>query len=174
MEEVSIFHWYLCWRMADLGVGFPGGSGICLQCRGPRFNLWVGKIPWRREWLPTQVFLPGEFHGQRSVAGYSPWGCKELRTAEWLTLSVFVLVFFFRASGLGVGSGEAGRVEHGGQVFDLVSCQVGGGAFPWVTGCQDWGRIVFLTLQIQHLLHAVHGSKQVFYVDYIIEFSRWL
>ena len=39
-----------------------------------RFNPWVGKIPWRREWLPTPVFLPGEFHGQTSLAGYSPWG----------------------------------------------------------------------------------------------------
>ena len=37
----------------------------------------VGKIPWRREWLPTPVFLPGEFHGQRSLVGYSPWSHKE-------------------------------------------------------------------------------------------------
>ena len=36
-------------------------------------------IPWRREWLPSPVFLPGEFHGQRRQAGYSPWGCKELQ-----------------------------------------------------------------------------------------------
>ena len=42
----------------------------------------VMKIPWRREWLPTPVFLPGEFIGQRSLAGYSPWGCKELDTTE--------------------------------------------------------------------------------------------
>ena len=42
-------------------------------------------IPWRREWLPTPVFLPGEFHGQRSLAGYTPWGLKELDTAEGLT-----------------------------------------------------------------------------------------
>ena len=35
-------------------------------------ETWVGKIPWRREWLPTPVFLPGEFHGQRSLAGYGP------------------------------------------------------------------------------------------------------
>ena len=33
--------------------------------------------PWRREWQPAPVFLPGKFHGQRSLAGYSPWGCKE-------------------------------------------------------------------------------------------------
>ena len=39
----------------------------------PRFDPSVGKIPWRREWLPTPVFLPGEFHGQRGLAGYSPW-----------------------------------------------------------------------------------------------------
>ena len=43
-----------------------------LQHRRPRFDLWVGKIPWRREWLPIPVFLPGEFQGQRSLAGYSP------------------------------------------------------------------------------------------------------
>ena len=42
-----------------------------------RFDPWVGKIPWRRAQQPTPVFWPGEFHGQRSLAGYSPWGCKE-------------------------------------------------------------------------------------------------
>ena len=41
------------------------------------FNPWVGKIPWRREWQPTSVFLPGESHGQRRLVGYSPWGHKE-------------------------------------------------------------------------------------------------
>ena len=38
---------------------------------------WVGKIPWRREWLSTLVFWPGEFHGERCLAGHSPWGHKE-------------------------------------------------------------------------------------------------
>ena len=46
------------------------------------FDPWVRKIPWRREWLPTPAFLPGESHGQRSLAGYSSWGCKELDTIE--------------------------------------------------------------------------------------------
>ena len=49
-------------------------SGIFLQCKRPGFSPWVGKIPWIREWQPTPVFLPREFHGQRSLAGYSPWG----------------------------------------------------------------------------------------------------
>ena len=40
----------------------------------PRFDSRVGTIPWRREWLPTPVLLPGEFPGQRSQAGCSPWG----------------------------------------------------------------------------------------------------
>ena len=48
-------------------------------------NPWVGKIHCRREWLPTPVFLPGEFLGQRSLEGYSPWGHKELDTTEQLT-----------------------------------------------------------------------------------------
>ena len=42
----------------------------------------VGKIPWRRAWQPTPVFLPGEFHGQRRLVGYSPQGHKESDTTE--------------------------------------------------------------------------------------------
>ena len=42
--------------------------------RETRFDPWVGKIPWGKEWQLALVFLPGEFHGQRSLAGYSPWG----------------------------------------------------------------------------------------------------
>ena len=49
---------------------------------------WVWNIPWRRELLPTPGFLPGESHGQRSLAGYSPWGCRESDTTERLTLSL--------------------------------------------------------------------------------------
>ena len=44
------------------------------------FNPWVGKISWRRAWQPTPVFLPGKFHGQRGLAGYSPWGLQRVRT----------------------------------------------------------------------------------------------
>ena len=61
---------------------------ICLQCRKPGFDPWVGNIPWRRKWQPTPVFLSGVLHGQRSLADYSPWGHKESNTTEWLTLSL--------------------------------------------------------------------------------------
>jgi len=47
-----------------------------------RVQSWVGKIPWRRKWQPTLVLLPGQFHGQMSLVGYSPWGCKESGTTE--------------------------------------------------------------------------------------------
>ena len=67
-------------------------SGTESSCQGRRlgFDPWVRKIPWRREWLPTPAFLPGKSHGRRSLAGYSPWGCKgssmtsQLRTQHTL------------------------------------------------------------------------------------------
>ena len=48
---------------------------------------------WRRAWQPTPVFLPGEFHGLRNLAGYSPWGRKESDTTERLALSLSLLPF---------------------------------------------------------------------------------
>ena len=72
--------------MTLLKEGFPGGASepVC-QCRRQkkhRFNPQVGKISWRRKWEPTPVFLSGESHGQRSLAGYSPWCRKELDMTE--------------------------------------------------------------------------------------------
>ena len=55
------------------------------ECRKPRFDPWVEKIPWRRKWQPTPVFLPRKSYGQTSLAGYGPLHCKELDTTEWLT-----------------------------------------------------------------------------------------
>ena len=66
-----------------------------LQCGRPGFSPWVGQIPWRRERLPTPVFWPGEFHGQRSLAGYSPWGLKELEMTERLWLSLYGRTLLF-------------------------------------------------------------------------------
>ena len=50
-----------------------------------QFDPWVRKIPWRKEWLPTPVFLLGEFLGQRSLVGYSPQGHKQSDMTKWLT-----------------------------------------------------------------------------------------
>ena len=66
-------------------MSFPGssvGKQYCLQCRRLQFDFWVRKIPWRREWQPTAVFLLGKSYGQRSLVGYNPWDCKESDTTE--------------------------------------------------------------------------------------------
>ena len=76
------------WTLPFYNVCFPGGrSGKESACQFMRhkrhgFDPWVGKIPWRRKLQPTPVFLPGKFHGQRSLVGYSLWSCKELDTTE--------------------------------------------------------------------------------------------
>ena len=67
---------------------FPGGASEkesacqCNRCKRPRFDPWVERMPWRRKWQPTPVFLPRKSHGQRSLVGYSPWGHKESDMTE--------------------------------------------------------------------------------------------
>ena len=56
---------------------------IHLPSRRRGFDPWVRKIPWRRKWQPTPVFLPGKSHGQRSLAGYSPCGRQRVRHTTW-------------------------------------------------------------------------------------------
>ena len=76
-SDISVGYWRLPWWLR--------WQRICLQRRRCGFNPWVRKIPWRREWLPTQVFLPGKSHRQRSLAGYRSQGHKESDTTEQLT-----------------------------------------------------------------------------------------
>ena len=60
------------------------------KCRRHEFDPWVGKAPWRRKWQPSPVFLPGESHGQRSLAGYSPQGHKSwTRLSNWTTTTAY-------------------------------------------------------------------------------------
>ena len=82
---------WLLTALQHLFYGFPAGSVVenppAMQgtFRRHRFDPWVGKIPWRRKWQLTPVFLPGESHGQRSLASYSPWSQKELDITEQLS-----------------------------------------------------------------------------------------
>ena len=63
---------------SNMSPGFPGGASgkgpacQCSRCKRRGFSPWVGKIPWRRVWQLTPVFLPGGSHGQRGLVGYSP------------------------------------------------------------------------------------------------------
>ena len=71
-------------------MGLPrwlNGKESACQCRRQSrhdFNPWVRKIPWRRKWQPTRGFLPGKSHGQKGLAGHSPWGCKKSDMTYWL------------------------------------------------------------------------------------------
>ena len=77
----------------------PSNAGRCKRCR---FDPWVETIPCSRKWQPTPIFLPGKYHEQRSLAGYSPWGHKELDMTEQLSFTqnflfqcVSVILHFF-------------------------------------------------------------------------------
>ena len=88
LDKTEQLAFSLSLRIYHYPWGFPGGATgkepTCQRRRHRRrgFSPWVGKTPWRRAWQPTPVFLPGKSHGQRSRAGYSPWGHKELDTTE--------------------------------------------------------------------------------------------
>ena len=70
-------------------MGFSGGSCSKVSaCNAGDLGLipWVGKFTWRRERLPTPIFLPEELHGQRSLVNYNPWGLKKLNMTERLSM----------------------------------------------------------------------------------------
>ena len=81
--------WHIFKLILMTPIGFPrwcGGKEPACQCRRfrrGRFNPWVKKISWSRKQQPTPVFLPTKFHGQRSLVGYSPWGCRVRN--DWVT-----------------------------------------------------------------------------------------
>ena len=87
--------------------GFPAGTGgkeTACECRGHRrcrFSPWVGKIPWKRKWQPTPIFLPEKIPWQRSLVGYSSWDYKESTdcahthtSTKWQYSDAFVLILF--------------------------------------------------------------------------------
>ena len=69
-------------------LGLPwwlSGNKSACQWRRRGFNPWSRKIPWERKWQLTPIFLPGKSHGQRSLVGYSPWGCSLTQLSNWTT-----------------------------------------------------------------------------------------
>ena len=76
-KRATVLHRWFVWRWCS-------GKEPAWQCSRQRFHPWVWKMPWRRKWQPTPVFLPGKSHGLRSLVGYSPWGCKESDMTEQL------------------------------------------------------------------------------------------
>ena len=100
LVQISANQLPLCWPSQEVLMvkNSPANAGRHQRCE---FETWVRKIPWRRAWQPTLVFLPGEPHGQRSLAGCSPWGHKETQLRK---LSM-----------------QAGRKEHRTKTFSKKS-----------------------------------------------------
>ena len=86
--------WHLSFCIFKLCIyfrSFPRGSDCkdCLQCRRLRFDPWVGKILWRKEWQSLPVFLLGKLHGLAGTSWATVHGVTESDTTEWLTLTLF-------------------------------------------------------------------------------------
>ena len=71
--------------LSSISSGASGEERTC-RCRRQELDPWARKVPWKRDWQPTPVLLPGEAHGQRSLAGYSLWGRKESDTTQQLRI----------------------------------------------------------------------------------------
>ena len=80
----SDFNFYYKARVIKGLPHWLSGIESACQCRRRGFDHWVRKSPWRKKWQLTVIFLPGKSHGQRSLAGYSPWGRQELNMTYWL------------------------------------------------------------------------------------------
>ena len=89
-------------------------SRICLQCRRPGFNPWCRKTPWRREWLPTPVFLHGEFHEQKNLVGHSPWGRRVRHDSATNSFTfIYTYIYIDRVGGQKYLLNEGGRLDGG-------------------------------------------------------------
>ena len=125
-------------------------SRIRLQWGRPGFDPQVGKIHWRRERLPTPVFWPGEFHGQRSLAVYSPWGRKASDTTEQLSLSISLFLELLRSQPAKLGEREL-RVSWRRKRPTQVSA-MGGSCVVWAEKTHPWA-------------HEAHGSPETAYLE---------
>ena len=77
-------------------MGVSSGKELacqCRRCKRCRFDPWFRKVPWRRAWQPTQIFLPRESHGLWGLAGYNPYGLRESDMAEVNVLILSVIFF---------------------------------------------------------------------------------
>ena len=99
--QMALFCSFVFWPSNIFHCGLPCWLSLkesASQCRRHGFDPWVEKIPWTRKWQPTPGFVPGKSNGQRSLAGYSPWGRKEslheLATKQQWQQQYFILYMY--------------------------------------------------------------------------------
>ena len=88
---------FLAFLTSQVVLVVKNPSANAVDARDTGFDPWVGKIPWRRKWHPTPVFLHGKSPGQRRLAGYSPWGCKGTQVSTWLLFAFLELALIAAA-----------------------------------------------------------------------------
>ena len=99
MCKIQKSNWIVLCQASNAKIGLPrwhsGKESTCQyrRCKRHWFYPWVRKVPWRRKWQPVPVFLPGKFHRQWSLEGYSPWGRIEFDTTK--LLSAYILQEYF-------------------------------------------------------------------------------
>ena len=156
--------------------GFPGGSDgeeSIRQCRRCRKIPWVRKIPWSRKWQSTAVFLPVKSHGQRSLAGHSPWSCKESDTTEQRSKHKGLYVEFgkkginndsmiFSQSNEVVLSTEI-RITEGRVVF--AGSRALQPSSYWGPGIQEWLKSLGHILQKQFHVHLMRWVGLMLFVS---------
>ena len=135
-EGVVISSCYCLWMVAQK-------VKIHLKCARPEFDPRVGKNPWRREQLPTPAELTGEFHGQRSLSGYSPWGRKESDMTRHLAPSVAPhvsdIIWHWSLSGL----------------LRLVWSSLGSFMLLWMVLFHDfYSWVIFHCIYVPHLFYS--------------------
>ena len=106
--------------LPNVSIRLPSSaSGKRRRHKRHSFDIWVRKVPWRRAWQPTPVFLPGEYHGWRSLAGYCPWGSQSQTRLKRLSVHAHnVSIRTGTQQSLLVGwmdEWEEGRLERGGE-----------------------------------------------------------
>ena len=120
------------------------------------FDPWVWKIPWRRKWQPTLVFLPGKSYGWRSLTGYSPWVCKELDMAKQLHFHLFTFMHWRR------------KWQPTPQCSCLENPRDGGARWAAIYGvAQSWTRLKQLSILVPVLF------TWIYYAIFQIKTSPW-
>ena len=131
---------------------------LCLHCRRLGFNPWVGKIPWKKKWQLTPVFLVGEFHGQRNLVGYSPWSRRVGHDSATNTVvkNPPVNAGDIRDMGLILGSGRSPGGGHGNPL--QYSCFGESLGQRTLVGYSPWGSLELDMTEAIARTHAAYIS----------------
>ena len=125
------------------------------QCRRFRFYLWVGKIPQRRKWQETPIFLSGKSHRQRSLVGYSPWGCKEsAMTEQEHTTHIYVYMCMYSHNCWEMSHYIFNNWEN--LLLNVHHTKVVGNSVPFITGSPLLSRLGML-----RILYTATYSRRV-------------